>query len=54
MTKTEMERKMVVQLLNSSGDEQHGDQLEIGARGARVGMSLISKKEVSGTEHKIE
>lgn len=39
---------------NSSGDEQQGDQLGIGARGARVGMSLISKEEVSGTEHKIE
>ena len=37
-----------------SGDEQQGDQLGLGTRGARVGMSWISKKEVSGTKDKIE
>lgn len=40
-----------------SGDEQQGDQLGLGARGARgarVGMSWISKEEVSGTKDKIE
>ena len=37
-----------------SGDEQQGDQLGLGTRGARVGMSWISKKEVSGTKDKTE
>ena len=37
-----------------SGDEQQGDQLGLGSRGARVGMSWISKKEVSGTKDKTE
>ena len=37
-----------------SGDEQQGDQLGLGTRDARVGMSWISKKEVSGTKDKIE
>ena len=37
-----------------SGDEQQGDQLGLGTRGARVLMSWISKKEVSGTKDKTE
>ena len=39
---------------NFSGDEQQGGQLGLDTRGARVGMSWISKEEVSGTKDKIE